>query len=257
MVNEVLDKASYSANVARRLHGLAAELGRVAGFACFDAGLHAAAQRYWTAAIYAAHAAGDRVQGANIFKSMSLQCYDFGLLPEALHLAQRARAGAGHATPRTNAMLALRQARACAALRQVAECERLIAAADTYLGHGTTDDDPAFIAYFDEAEFHAQTGSCYLDLGLYQQADDHLVTALKQFPTTKVRDRATYLTKRAHAQHHMGYEDEAAAVLTEVVPLLQQAPSQRNIERLLAARDRLSAGGRRRDLDEQLASLLG
>lgn len=255
MVTEVLSRSSYTSAVARRLHALAAELGRVAGFACFDAGLHSAAQRYWVAAVHAAHAAGDRALGANILKSMSLQCYDFGRFDEALQLARRAREGAGRTTPRTAAMLAMREARACAALGDTAECERLIALADTHLGRGTGEDDPPWIGYFDEAEFHAQTGSCYVDLGRPRQADEHLATALERLPLSKIRDRATYLARRARTQSDLHNHEEAMALLADAIPLVQQAPSQRNVERLFAVRDRLPADGRRRALDEQLATL--
>src|SRR5262249_24715759 len=71
MVAQVLSGSSYTAAAARRLHALAAELGSLAGWASFDAGLHAAAQRYWLAGLHAAHAANDRALGANILKSMS------------------------------------------------------------------------------------------------------------------------------------------------------------------------------------------
>ncbi|RCG17268.1 transcriptional regulator [Sphaerisporangium album] len=255
MVNEVLSKSSYTSGVARRLHALAAELGRVAGFACFDAGLHSAAQRYWVAAVHAAHAAGDRVQGANILKSMSLQCHDFGCFGEALRMAQCAREGVGQVTPRTAAMLALREARARAAMGEAGECERLIAAADKLIGLGFSEDDPAFIGYFDEAEFHAQAGSCYLDLGWGRHADDHLTSALERLPRTKVRDRATYLTRRADAQRGLGNVEEAAALLAGVVSLVQQAPSRRNVDRLLTVRNRLPASAARRELDEHLNSI--
>lgn len=255
MVIEVLSKSSYTAAVARRLHALAAELGRVAGFASFDAGLHSAAQRYWVGAIHAAHTAGDRVLAANILKSMSLQCHDFGRFSEALHLARCAREGAGQPTSRTIAMLMMREARAYAAMGNATTCERLISAADTHLEHGPAEDDPACIAYFDEAEFHAQAGSCYVDLGRPRKADEHLAGALERFPRAKVRDHATYLTRRARAQSDLRNLDEATALLSAVIPLIQQAPSQRNIERLFAVRDLLPRDARRRDLDEQLAAL--
>ena len=110
MVVEVLEKSSYTPAVAQRLHGLAAELGRLAGFASFDAGLHSAAQRYWVAAVHSAHAAGDRAMGANILKSMALQCYDFGKFADFLAIARTAYESAGDVTPRTASMLAVRLA---------------------------------------------------------------------------------------------------------------------------------------------------
>lgn len=92
-VVDVLDQSSYTAAMGQRLYFLAAELGRMAGWASFDAGLHAEAQRYWLAALHAAHAAGDRLLGSNILKSMSLQCYDFDQPHEALALASSAYQG--------------------------------------------------------------------------------------------------------------------------------------------------------------------
>ncbi|WP_345434028.1 hypothetical protein [Actinoallomurus vinaceus] len=257
MVAEVLENSSYTASLSQRLHGLAAELGRMVGFACFDAGLHTAAQRYWVAAVHASHAAGQRALGANILKSMSLQCHDFGRVREALALARNANEGAGKTTPRVRSMLALREARAHAALDDAVTCERLIARADTEIGRGSRDDDPPWVAYFDEAEFHAQAGICYLDLGDHRTADRHFTRALDQLAPSKVRDRATYLIKRSEAQAGLGAVDHAKELLTTAIPLIQQAPSQRNADRVFAARTGMPLPRRdSHDIDEQLVLLV-
>src|SRR5262249_52053083 len=57
MVVDVLQRSTYTVAVGKRLYCLAAELGKMAGWASFDAGLHASAQRYWVAGLHAAHAA--------------------------------------------------------------------------------------------------------------------------------------------------------------------------------------------------------
>ncbi|MEV6862458.1 hypothetical protein AB0M44_15855 [Streptosporangium subroseum] len=257
MVAEVLEKSSYSAAVAQRLHGLAAELGRLAGFASFDAGLHSAAQCYWVAAVHSAHAAGDRALGANILKSMALQCHDFGNFSEFLAIARGAYEGAGDITPRTAAMLAMRLARAHAAVNDSAEAHRLISIADTDLGQGPRDDDPPWITYFDEGEFHAQVGLCYLDLDDLQRADAYLSKAVEQLSATKLRDQATYLTLHARVQNDLGNADQASALLRHAVPLIEQAPSQRNVDRLFAVRERLPNDAQRSDLDQRLSTLTG
>jgi len=150
MVVDVLKRSTYTAAVGKRLYRLAAELGKMAGWASFDAGLHAGAQRYWVAALHAAHAAGDRPLGANILKLMSLQCYDFALPNEALALARGAYAGARQAMPRAAAMLALWEARVHAALGDAAACENLIARADDLYGRGAAaDDGPARLPHLD------------------------------------------------------------------------------------------------------------
>jgi tetratricopeptide (TPR) repeat protein len=259
VVVDLLTRSSYASRVARRLHALAAELGRMAGWSSFDAGLHSAAQRYWIAGLHAAHVAGDTAVGANILKSMSLQSYDFGRRAESLALAASAHQRAAGATPRTVAMLALREARAHAALGQTAACGTLMAKAETYLCRADDrSDDPLWSSYFDEAEFHAQVGTCYLDLGQSSKADHHFASALALFPAAKVRDRATYLIRRAAAKIQLGQGDSACQLAIEAVPLIEQAPSQRNVERLKRVRGQLpfTQGDHRvRELDERLTGL--
>jgi tetratricopeptide (TPR) repeat protein len=260
VATDVLARASYSAATAKRLYVLAGELGRMAGWASFDAGLHAAAQRYWVAALHAAHAAGDRALGANILKSMSLQCHDFARPHEALALARGASEGAGRAASRVRAMLAHREARAHAALGDAKATERLMAQADNALASARGDEEePAWAAYFDDAEYHAQIGTCYLDLGRADTAQRYFHHVLDSLSATKVRDRATYLTRGAAAQLALGSLDQACASLTAAVPLMRQAPSQRNVERVFTVRNRMQShhdDRHVRDLDEQLAVLV-
>ncbi|MER6173188.1 hypothetical protein [Streptosporangium sp. NPDC001681] len=255
MVVEVLEKSSYSAAVAQRLHGLAAELGRLAGFASFDEGLHSAAQRYWVAAVHSAHAAGDRAVGANILKSMALQCKDFGNFSDCLTIARTAYESAGEITPRTASMLAVRLAGAHASVGDEAETHRLLGIADTHFGRGTRADDPAWVGWFDEGAFHDQVSVCYLDLGNLRRADSHLDKARAEFSPTRRRDYATYLIRRAHVQNDLGNADQAGDLLHQAIPLIEQAPSQRNIGKLLAIRDRLPNDTRRSDLDQRLSTL--
>jgi tetratricopeptide (TPR) repeat protein len=260
MVVDVLQRSTYTAVVGKRLYRLAAELGEMAGWASFDAGLHAGAQRYWVAGLHAAHAAGDRLLGANILKNMTLQCYDFGRLDEALALARCAYAGARQAMPRAAAMLAMREARAYAALGDAAGCENLIAQADDLYGRATAADDvPAWLAFFDEFSFNGEIGTCYLDLAQPRRADTYFSNTLQLAPATKVRDRAAYVIKHACAQTQLGNADQAAALIADAVPLIHQAPSQRNVRRIVEARERLpfaKSDPRGQDLDEQLAALV-
>lgn len=59
-VTEMLKHGSYKEEIGRRLYAAAAELSRLAGWAAFDSGRHAAAQQYYFAGIRAAAALGDR-----------------------------------------------------------------------------------------------------------------------------------------------------------------------------------------------------
>ena len=62
-VVELLRDGSYTSSVGTRLTGAAGELMRLAGWLSYDAGQNPLAQRYWLAALHAAHAAGDRAVG--------------------------------------------------------------------------------------------------------------------------------------------------------------------------------------------------
>jgi tetratricopeptide (TPR) repeat protein len=260
MVVEVLEHSRYAAALGQRLHALAAELGRMAGWASFDAGLHAAAQRYWIGALHAAHASGDRMLGANVLKSMSLQCYDFALPHEALALAQSAYAGTKQSIPRARAMLALREARAHAALGDANACVSLVSAAEKALGKAQSqDENPAWLNYFDDSEFYAQVGTCFLDLGQHRRADEYFSKTLELAPETKVRDRATYVIRRASAQASIGNSDKAANLISTAIPLIREAPSERNTQRIFRAREKLQFSKndvRAQVLDEQLAELV-
>ncbi|WP_241774122.1 hypothetical protein [Micromonospora haikouensis] len=98
----------------------------------------------------------------------------------------------------------------------------------------------------------------YLDLGRPRETDVYLNRTLRLVPTTKVRDRATYVIRRASAQAQLGEADHAASLLAEAIPLIREAPSERNLRRVVRARQRLpftKIDPRARALDAQLATL--
>nr|MDT0666112.1 transcriptional regulator [Micromonospora sp. DSM 115978] len=187
---------SYTEQVGRRLHGVAAELSRFAGWVSFDAGFQTAAQRYWIAALHASQASGDRAVGANALKNMSLQCVDFDRPRDAVELADAAVDSARGLTGREASMIEMRRARAYAAFGDSSACARsLVRAEDAFVQARA--DDPSWAAYFDEAEYHAQVGSCYVDLGHLAAADRWLERSLELHPENRARDKATYLLRRS------------------------------------------------------------
>jgi len=119
-VVDLIGNASYPKTTGRRLHSTAAELLRLAGWSCFEANDHALAQRYWLAALRAAHTAGDHALGANILGFMSYQATELGQAREAVTLADTARAGYRGNSPSVTAMINLRAcwqtARTCCAV---------------------------------------------------------------------------------------------------------------------------------------------
>lgn len=232
LVMGLLSRSAYSEQLGQRLCAVAAELAQVAGWASFDAGLHASAQRYWAAGLRAAHAADSRPLGANILKSMTLQCFDFDHLGEALVLSQSAREGAGPLSGRTAAMLALREARAHAALNDKRACENAFLDAENAFEITTVGDEPNWAGYFDEQEYYAQIASCYLELGDAKKADEWFDRALEAQQGLKVRDHVTYLVRRASAKLNLGDIDEACSFASTAALLIPRTQSARNIRRV-------------------------
>lgn len=244
VMTELLSNGSYMADVGRRMFVVAAELSRIAGWASLDAGYQAAAERYWVAALRAAHAAGDRALGANVLKCMSLQRVDANLTQEALAIARAARDGAHGAPARVMAMLTVRQARTHAVRGEVADCERLLAEAERTMTRADDQPVPDWAGYFDEAEYCAQVASCYLPLQRFQATDRWLAQSLETLPAERSRDAATYLMWRAAAALGLGEVEQACELVVDAVPSIAAARSVRNRRRL----ERLS--GRLREYDD-------
>ncbi|WP_240762918.1 transcriptional regulator [Micromonospora sp. HM134] len=240
LVTDLLRHSSYSEASANRLLTVAAELGRIAGWASFDAGFHAAAERYWLAALHAAHSASDRAAGANILKCMSLQRVDTERPTEALRLAEAAWAGAKNAPARVRAMLTTRLARAHAVLGESVACERRLAEADTEMSRADDETNPAWASYFDHAEYSAQVAACYLLLQRHQASDQWLQQTLALQPAERSRDRATYLIWRADSVFNLGDIDHACALVAEAAPDVAASRSVRNHRRLLDIHGRLT-----------------
>lgn len=232
LVTDLLANGSYSERIGTRLLTVAAELGRIAGWASFDAGHQAAAQRYWIAALRAAHAAPDAGIGANILKCMSLQYVDNDRTTEALSLARTALDGAHNAPPRVQAMLMVRVARTHATRGETSDCERYLASAETSMGRADEAETPPWAAYFDRAEFSAQVAACYLVLRRHRATDHWLGQSLQLQPNERSRDRATYLMWRAESSLELGDVEQACDLVEQAVPDLATARSARNRKRL-------------------------
>jgi len=83
-ITALLRDGKYTDSIGRRLHGTLAELLRLGGWVSFDNGRQGAAQRFWLAALHAAHTAGDNSLGANVLGFMSEQAWSLVRQP---HLA--------------------------------------------------------------------------------------------------------------------------------------------------------------------------
>jgi hypothetical protein len=240
-VIDLIEHRRYSDALGRRLHTVAAELARLAGWTSFDAGVHGAAQRYFAAALHAAHVAGDRALGANILGFASCQAKDLGQITEAVHMADAAIAGYPGASPRVTAILHLRLAEAQANAHQHTPTRRAV---DTAFNRLTDcpppGGEPDWCYWITEAQAHAQAGYCYLTLHDWTAARTHLRTALDLQGPSFSREAALrkILLAVAYArQPHPDLDHAAALGAAAVTTLTGEVTSTRcagHVSRLTA-----------------------
>ncbi|WP_018545414.1 helix-turn-helix domain-containing protein [Streptomyces sp. LaPpAH-108] len=152
-------------DVERGLFQVMAYLGGTAATIAWDSGLQQQAQSYYLLALRAAHAAGDSAFGANVLAGMARQMLYQERPQDALELVHLAQKGTGpKAGPRLRALLHTREAWAYAAMDRTAAFKRATSEAEEALADAGADDEPYWIAYFDEAELTGTTGGRLLEM---------------------------------------------------------------------------------------------
>jgi len=212
------------------------QLCQMAGWLALDAHQDGAARRYFTSALYVGHEADESGLAASALGYMSLQETYRGRLPSALSLAQTALAtGSAGTTPLTRTMLGTRLARAQAGLRERQACLRALEGARAAFDQAGQQEEPLWISYVDAAEFAAQEGACYLDLGMIGESIESLTTAIGLIEARtprRLRDRVHYLSRLAKC--HLAERDleQACSRATEALTLSEAIGSARVAERL-------------------------
>lgn len=163
----------YRDDIGKQLFTATAQLSRLAGWAAFDNGQHALAQRHYIQALRQARAGSNIPLGGYILTCMALQATLRGFHDDAIDMVdgafQRAR---HHATPRVLAFYKIIEARIWArdsnpraAGTALAAAERLLSSAANHSG-----DDPTWINFFDHARLAADATEIHRDLAMPTQA---------------------------------------------------------------------------------------
>jgi len=154
-------------DVRAGLFRVMAYLGGTAATIAWDSGLQKQAQSYYLLALRAAHGGQDPAFGANVLAGMARQMLYRDLPHDALELVHLAQKGLGKTTGgRLRSMLHTREAWAYAAMGRPAAFRRATAEAAEALAEARAGDDeePYWIAYFDDAELSGVTGGRLLDM---------------------------------------------------------------------------------------------
>jgi hypothetical protein len=260
LVVAMLDNAAYTEDVGKRLHGVAAEFGRLAGWLAYDSEQPAVAQCYFLAAMRAAHVSGDRAIGANVLSSMSVQAAQSSSPGDAVTLTESALRAERELTPAVAGSLYGRLAVGAAYTRDTTASQRAQDRAFELLAQSVPENEPPWIYWFTEADAQGLAGWSLLVLGRPGEAEPHLRRAVALLDPAFTRDRAGMLCDLATARVGAGTIERACATASEAASIIRRLDSPRE-QRLLADFRRAAAPYARsaavREFDTKHRDLLG
>ena len=228
-VSRLLTTGSYREETGRQLAAACGELSQLAGWVAYDSDEHALAQRYLTQALaYARHAA-DSALAAEVLAAQAHQALYLARPGEAIDLARAAQAAAtrhGSATLLTECLVM--EAHGHAARNDAPACGSALAQAERTFDRATREDDPAWLAYFDEAYLAARMAQCFRDLGEAGHAARYARRSL-DMDGRYVRGRAFNLSLLATAYAAQGKPEQASAAGRQALDLTVRLASARSV----------------------------
>ncbi|WP_172387953.1 helix-turn-helix transcriptional regulator [Streptomyces sp. MNP-20] len=245
LIVRLIKSGRYDGTAVNRLHAMASEASRQVAWAAFDQGRFRIAQRYFDGCLRASADAGDPISGAYGLSFAAIQCYSTpGQAGRAVSLLQTAQEQVkGRATPRMQAMLAARTARALSASGRMKECAYQLHLARTALDKGVRDDDPKTLYWVNYGEIEMIAGSAALHLGDPAEAVRRFEAAMKaSYPGDEEypRSNAIYLARAAEAHLALHDLDAAVAHARHAARCLGSVDSARSASELKGLREKMA-----------------
>jgi hypothetical protein len=228
-VARLLTTGSYQQETGRLLAAACGELSQLAGWVAYDSDEHGLAQRYLTQALAYARHAGDAGLAAEILAAQAHQALYLARPDEAIDLARAAQAAAvrhGSATLLTECRVM--EAHGHAARDDAHACGVALAQAERTFDRAAREDDPAWLAYFDEAYLAARMAQCFRDLGEAGHSARYARRSL-DMDGRYVRGRAFNLSLLATAHAAQGEPEQACVVGRQALDLTVRLTSARSV----------------------------
>ncbi|MGH3901167.1 MAG: hypothetical protein ACRDTA_23540 [Pseudonocardiaceae bacterium] len=228
----LLDQAVYDERTGRMLFVALAELGQLCGWAAYDDGHHALAQRCYVAALRATHSADDRPLDAHVLSCMAEQAARQGQPAQAVTLIETALAGMrGQQIPSLLAELYGRQAYALAIVGDVPGCVAVVSKLNTQIERLTPDAGPSWLYWVNPANMTCEVGNSLRQLGHTEQAAVVLKNGIAMYDDSlPVGGQAGYLIALADVRARPGKQrdlDVAASHGMEAIQLIESLDSPR------------------------------
>ncbi|MEH1124847.1 hypothetical protein [Micromonospora sp. CPCC 206061] len=242
LVENLIRTGNHPAELGGRLWSLAAAQARFCGWAAFDAGLQAAAQRFWHAALRAAAVASDVDQGVYVLSNLALQSAYAGDGATAVGLLEVARRRVDPAARTVLAMLDCWSARAHALSGDATTAAVLINQADDLYDRRRDGDDPDWVYWMPQPSLTAEAGTALLAINDLPAAERSLGAGLDTLDADSTRDRNLYLVRIAETQLRTNRIDEADATARAAIDAATGIDSARVQQRLDALLKQFPAG---------------
>ncbi|MET9402531.1 hypothetical protein [Kitasatospora sp. NPDC002965] len=251
VVHDLLDRAQYTDQIGAELHGIAGSLTTSLGWYCYDAELQERASVFWSQALNTALLSGDDALTVRTLANMSRQAVDLGgKARDAVRYAQLAARHAGRWAPaRVHSLLAVREAQGYARLGDVASANEAITRAWRAFEKGSTDRDPQWTLFLNEAELTCLEGMCRSDLGQHGPAVGLLDRSAQMQDTAHDRNRGMCLVRLSSAALSAGDLDHSVEAADQSVRMIGNGMASARNKRVLLA----VAGGLRSYEDEPRA----
>jgi transcriptional regulator with XRE-family HTH domain len=247
-------RGRYDDKVGAELMTAAAAMTQMAGWTAYDLGDQGKAQHYLGQALKLAKAGNDPLTGVWILTGLTDQAIYLEQPAQAVWLARAAvdTARRVQAPPRVMSLLLVVEAWAMALQAKPAETrdahtvkqvERLLAEAEQFYAQGSTDRDPAWVAWYDAPELTAEMGMCWKLLGEHKRAADCAELAVREFTESRPRSAQLNRVNAADAYLDMGELEQAVDSVRAAIPMARSLTSVRSVERIRKFSDRLEPYG--------------
>ncbi|WP_282695229.1 hypothetical protein [Streptomyces sp. CC208A] len=242
-LHHLIDEGIYTDPVGQELHAIAGQLTTSLGWFCYDADRQTEARVYFSEALNTAMLSGDDALATRTLSNMARQSVDLGKAREAIRFARIAQAHATEwsAPPRVGALLAIREAQGHARLGDEISAGNAIKRAWQHFEHGTSQRDPDWTVFLNEAELTCLEGMCRLDLGQHRQAVRILDQSARLQDIEHSRNLGMCLARLAYAALQGRDLDHSVHAVSESLRLVEGGmTSTRNMKQLTLVRNGLS-----------------
>lgn len=249
-VHDLLDRAQYSSRIGAELHSIAGSLTTSLGWYCYDAELQDRAAVFWSQALNTALLTGDDALTVRTLANMSRQAVDLGKARDAVRYAQLATQHTGTWAPaRVHSLLAVREAQGYARLGDTDHAQEAITRAWKAFERGTTDRDPQWADFLNEAELVCLEGMCRSDLGQHGRAVTLLDRSAAMQDAAHDRNRGMCLVRLSGAALAASDLDHSVEAARQSLQMITNGMTSARNKRVL----RTVAGGLRSYNDDPRA----